>query len=344
MLLPEWRLAQIRERLAKAFSGTSIRVLFAPCRSTAVNAYFPETLDALSPLSDGKNVEIVSEQEEPAGLVVATVHGADVAPWIWARRAKFPDEVMLIWLWDNHIAKLNNLASAMASDIVLPSHAYAAQYLNTPIAFLGPHLPLCCAQWRADEPGDLGGARSEKLMAHYVDYDWSQRSALLAEMAASMPKADVRRLPPEDRRPYFAQSRSERLREWLGYKVSLVLPIERDLSTRLFDALFAGQMVLAPRTLDDLDAVIPPADQERLGILRLEDLTLEAIRDAHEKAAARFDREGVAGALERHLYAAQGHMLVHRLDAAVRAAHMFHTGVLQPRFVVAHGASGLRLV
>jgi hypothetical protein len=149
-------------------------------------------------------------------------------------------------------------------------------------------------------------------------------------------------LPPGDRRPYFSQERSDRLKEWLNYKVSLVLPIDRDVSTRLFDALYAGQTILAPRALDDLDEIIPPLDQAALGIFRLEEMTLAAVREAHAQAEAFFDEAGFAGAMARHAYAKERHMLVHRLDGGVRAAYMFQAGALQPRFVVSPGASGLR--
>ncbi len=294
-----------------------------------------------SPIDLPQDVLLVTDKDAPADLALFTHHGLDVAPAIWAWRQNHPGSLVLLWAWDNHLGQMHNLASALAADIVFPSHAYVSQYLSTPMAFLGPHLPACSAQWQGS--WEDAGTRSDKLMAHYVDYPWAGRAALLKELAEQMPVADVLRMAPEDKRAYFSKSAAERLREWLRFKVSLVLPVDRDLSTRFFDALYAGQVPLVAGEVADLDAVMPPDRREELGAVHVPDMSLEAVRSGFAKALALFEAQGSEGIYRRHLYAMNNHMLRQRIEAALACVRDLAEGWLKPRFVVAPGASGLRV-
>jgi hypothetical protein len=228
--------------------------------------------------------------------------------------------VLAIWLWDNHISMVSNSRVAREADVVFPSHAYESAYLANPDSILGPHAPACCAQWARQEAGRLfaahgNGPRSGQLLVNYVDYAFSPRSALLRALAAQAPEADVLLMAPERRERYFSMTPAERFQEWARYKCTAILPVDADLSTRVFDALLAGVVPIVPRTLRDFDVVVPPAVQEALGIVRIDEPTVDALRAAAREAVRRFDALGAAGAAARHLYVLDNHLLADRVRA-----------------------------
>jgi hypothetical protein len=294
-----------------------------------------------TPVDLPQDVVLAQSADEPADVALFTQHGLDVSPAIWAWRQKHPDGLVLLWAWDNHLGQLHNLHSALAADIVFPSHAYVSDYLSTPMALLGPHLPACSAQWHGG--WQETDKRSDRLMAHYVDYPWAGRTRLLSELAREGAWVDARLMSPEDKRPYFGKSSSERLQEWLEHKVSLVLPVDRDLSTRFFDALYAGQIPLLAGDIADLDSVISPALREDLGIVHVPEMTLKSVQNGYARALTRFNEGGVAGVARRHRFATENHMFKQRIATALACVEDLKAGCLQPRFLVAPGTSGLRL-
>ncbi len=240
--------------------------------------------------------------------------------------------------------RLNNLKTVLAADLIFPSHWYPAAYLANPASVLARHVPLCSAQWTTQQAREIfenrtDAARRDKLLVNYVDYQFSWRSTLLRKMSADVPEAEVISMPPDDRSRYFGKSAADRLREWLSYKASLVLPLQQDLSTRVFDALLAGQVIVAPTIIPDFDSVIPPAIQQRLGILRLPDLEIPTIRKFALQAIDVFNRSGMAGARERHAYAIANHMLVNRVQTMLDFITKTTLG-MAPRF---NGDAGKRL-
>ena len=64
----------------------------------------------------------------------------------------------------------------------------------------------------------------------------SWRSEVIKSITENVPEAAVITMPAHDRSRYFLKTSAERFREWLGYKSTLILPLDSDLSTRLFDA------------------------------------------------------------------------------------------------------------
>ncbi len=161
--------------------------------------------------------------------------------------------------------------------------------------------------------------RSDRLLASYVDYPSSWRSPLLRKLASEAPEAEVKLMSPDDRSRYFSRNPQDRLGEWLGYKASLLLPHQYDLSTRAFDGLLAGQVLVVADRIADFDAVIPTEDQARLGVIKLPDLSIATIRRAACEAARRFDERGLEGVAARHAYVVQRHMLKHRVAQMLEA-------------------------
>lgn len=229
--------------------------------------------------------------------------------------------VIVAWTWDNHHSASRNSAFNPMSDIIIPAHGYCGDVLRTPHAALAESVPLCCSQWSREltarlirEAGSL--SRSDSLYGGFVLWG-SPRDGLLVSLKEQIPDNAIRLLDSScrlDQKSYFAQSPEERFSEWLSYKVSLAMPLTNDLSMRVFDALTAGQIPIVPDSCYDLDRVVSPALQRDLPILRFNDMSVESIKAAWEKAIQLYDKGGAEGVLRRHSFAREHHHISVRLN------------------------------
>jgi hypothetical protein len=89
----------------------------------------------------------------------------------------------------------------------------------------------------------------------------------------------------------------------MSHKVSLCLPLNGDLSQRLFDALLTGQIPIVAPDIHDLDAVIPPDLQKRLPVIRFDSYSTESVSKAYHEALRIFDQQGDSGIEKRHVFA-----------------------------------------
>lgn len=133
-------------------------------------------------------------------------------------------------------------------------------------------------------------------------------------------------MPPNDRSRYFGHTRRDRFRDWLGSKATLILPIDQDLSTRVFDALLAGLVLVIPPMIADFDRVIPPGEQSDLGVIRIADCEIATIREAAGQAERLFDSLGEKGVMRRHEYVLQNHLLRHRIGSILHALRFLAQG------------------
>ena len=321
---PSERAQAIAGRIRSILKGGAGALTFVASEETGHLRYF--SAEAYGDISAGLRapfrwLPFENYLRDEARILVVTGHGSDQSGPLQELRAhEHPDAVLAVWLWDNHISNVNNRRTALAADIVFPSHAYHSSYLANPLSILGPHIPACSAQWSRTEATRLfhahgSGWRSGKLLVNYVDYEFSPRSALLRRLAAEAPEADVMLMSADRRERYFANSPADRFREWAAYKATVILPVDQDLSTRVFDALLAGLIPIVPRTIRDFDFVVPPAIQKSLGVIRIDAPSLETIRDATREAVRRFDELGAGGASARHEYALRNHLLDNRVLA-----------------------------
>jgi hypothetical protein len=323
---PDDRAAFLSRRLRELGAAERVRFTFIPSTENRFIDYFPAELGVDLAALAARGLDYVS----PAGelvdldLVLVTAHGGDLGAPLFSARRSWPERTLLgAWFWDNHLAPFDNLRTALAVDVAFPSHRYCADRLLNPASVLGMHVPACSAQWTRAEAAAIveeraAAPRSDRLLVNYVDYPFSWRGAVLHRLRDEAPECEVLLMDPGDRSRYFGRSRPARLEEWLGHKASLLLPIDADLSTRAFDALLAGQVLVVPRArVADLDAVIPPATQAALGVVLLPDLEVATVREGAREAARRFDAAGPAGVLERHRFALQNHLLVHRVAAMI---------------------------
>jgi hypothetical protein len=265
---------------------------------------------------------------ERIDILILTAHGGDFLAPIWNLRRGLPNAVCLVWLFDNHLNYVGNLRTVLAVDGYFPSHAFCADYLLNPHSANFGHLPSSCIQWNEAEIREglaLAGRRADRFLAAFVDYPFSRRHEFLHRLGA-IAEANLLLMPPEDRTRYSNKSRAEQLAEWCGHKTSLVVPVERDLSTRLFDALACGQIPLVSDAVLDLGRVFSPAVQAALPILTYRDGDLASLLAAHAEALRRFDAEGETGIRRRHGFVAAGHMLHHRLASMLGALVALDTG------------------
>ena len=339
------RAAAIVRRIKAVCARRRKRVhLLTPVLDLAGNRYLragnePPDLGPAWRFSEGDSVS------DGVDIVLVITNGLDSSPLIWSLRDRLPDAVFLIWLWDNHLVHFQNLKTVLAADGFFASHAYAHEYLINPqSAYLG-HLPACCAQWSSAELStgvmeSLSRPRSDKFYAAYVDYGFSRRSPFLRQLAA-LPEGMTLLMHPDDRTRYFGMSKQDQLREWCSYKTSVVAPLDRDLSTRLFDGLACGQIPLVSDAVADLDIVVSPADQASLPIMRYAEGNPDSLRQAHAAALAHFDAETAEGMLRRHRYVLTRHHLSCRLGAMLRALLEVAGGRLKIEFSRSASAAGI---
>jgi hypothetical protein len=309
------------QRNTARLANRPITFAFSPSHETDFIDYFSHNLpDDLRELNDDGFQFVPQAQLGDADVIIVTAHGSDLFDEIMVLREKTnPAALVAVWLWDNHLVASNNLRTCTVADYVFPSHAYAMDYLDRHWITM-MHVPACSVQWSSGEAATLFAKnfsihRSDKLLANYVNYPLAWRRTLLEKLQTEMPQADVILTDPDDRKRYFGKTREERAGEWLHYKTTIILPTEKDLSTRLFDALLAGQVILVPVDVPDLDQVIQPDMQVRLGILRLPDLELATISRMTAEAIRLYDEQGELGALARHKYILEHHMLKHRVKS-----------------------------
>lgn len=337
-MFPVERAAQIAQA-TRRLANKPIKFAFLPSPETDRLTYFPEDLpDDLKTLARDGFEYMPPDIGLKGHVIVLTAHGKDFSSQLFAFRQRAPDILIAVWLWDNHLGSVNNLRTCLAADYVFVSHAYKASYLSNPVSVMGRHVPSCAAQWSVAEAArmfrtGIGAPRSDKLLVNYVDYSFSWRSALLKKLKSDLPEADVLLMEPGDRTRYFDKKRDERAKEWLSYKTTIILPVDKDLSTRVFDALLAGQVILVPDQIVDFDGVIPPDIQQRLGIVRLPDYEVSTIAKGLKQALRTYDNGGEAGALARHTYALENHMLVHRIQSMLENIRSVAKGEIRPTFI-----------
>jgi hypothetical protein len=350
-LFPTTRVKQILGQLRSVWRRDTVSIGFLPPPADVNNRYFPTSLaadfEAFS--GPGRRLCLATEAGDADILVFKDAADPGQAKRYWELRRAGRDASIVAWLWDNHTAPMVNMRNVLACDVFFLSHWFVRDIYVNPYSILGGHVPLCCAQWSiADGARNESlletGERSDRLYAGYVQYHWAARSELLRTLKEDMPEADVLLMEADDRSRYFSQDPDDRLHEWTRYKTSLVLPINDDLSTRVFDGLFAGQVILLPTNVKDFDSVVPLEVQAQLPVVRFDRYDIDAVREAHLRAVRLFDESGIEGVRRRHRFVVENHMLVHRLKAMEAALDDLVAGRLLCRFLAsANGPCGWSL-
>src|SRR5258708_2756533 len=236
---PVERARELERRILALASRPSLRFTFHHTIGEKM-PYFPEQLESeLASLGGGEFQFVpISQGLATCDVVIISAHGENLKDAIWSAHQSARNALIALWWWDNHVAYVENLQTALAVDFVFPSHLYKSAYLANPASVLASHVPACSAQWTRSEAAQIfasdgHGPRSSKLLANYVNYEFSPRAAVLARLETEAPAVEVMIMQQLHRSRYFGKSRADRLKEWLGYKTALVLPVDKDLSTRV---------------------------------------------------------------------------------------------------------------
>lgn len=255
---------------------------------------------------------------------------------------KNPDAVHAVWLTDLHHSHMQSLRLARAFDFCVPAHERNTDCLRLVSANITSAVPMAVQQFSFEQARRLYDAnetrpRAAGLYGGFRQHAGFSRNDFITEIAAAIPGNALYLRPsttPYDQDAYFCLSADEKFLDWMGHKVTLHVPIHRDLSPRVYDALLAGQIPLVPPDISAFDQFFSPAEQARLPIVRYTDYTVDAVAEAYRRALAMWDAGGAAGARARHEWCLQSGMLARRLRRMVDAVAVFagcHADGYEPR-------------
>jgi hypothetical protein len=262
------------------------------------------------------DMQEVLRQRNHYDLCVLSCHNEGEEALLFNLRKNNIAKFYFAWMWDNHHHHLINIRTAMLADVVFSSHWHKHQYLNYPITLCGAHVPPYSRQWSAHlilqiYPDGLPTARADGLFGGFGRYQWlPERNAFIEQLMKRCPDHALSLVDVES---YFRLPITDRLAAWMKHKVHLIVPVARDVSTRVFEALMTGQIPLVPDNVPDLDCVVSPDLQQLLPILRWRHGSIESVQAAWRAGVARFDSEGAVGVVRRHAFARDHHSLIARL-------------------------------
>jgi tetratricopeptide (TPR) repeat protein len=238
-----------------------------------------------------------------------------------------PDMLTVGWLTDNHHAFSDMGFMAQLFDIVVPGHENNVEYLRAANDLVLNSAPLPCYQWTRGDVRRWYAAhqdlpRSDALYGGFMLYPGYPRNAVIEACKAQIQPNALMLRPhglPEQDDPYFQKTPEGQFMDWMGYKVCLQAPIFNDVTARLFDALAAGQIPIAPAGLAAFDHLIPLEAQKSLPIIKFPVMSVECISEAYRTALRAFDAGGPAAAQRRHAYCVERHMFINTVGRIWRA-------------------------
>lgn len=240
-------------------------------------------------------------------------------PDIMSKLGKYDNLVSACWLFDNHHQFNFSILYAEHFDVVFPAHCNGTEYLYGRKALIAPVVPCPVIQWSRSSAIELYATlehieRDDELYGRFSSYDGriTARDKFLNLVGAEDFGRQIVSLKP-DRQDWDTRTPAERFQDFMSHKVSVTTPINNDISLRVFDALLTGQIPILPYGALGLAASIPNEQQSALPVRAYLPNDVDSLRLASENAVAAFDRGGAQAAAKRHRYAADNHMLCHRV-------------------------------
>ncbi len=336
---PEHREALLRAQFRRLSGKECVTYAFKPSDETAVIRYFPDsTYNGETEIGGRRFIQVTLTETVKSDIVIVTAHGQNLERELWELRSALePDGIVVVWLWDNHLAHFSNFKTVLSADVVFFSHGLDQSYLFSPCSAVTAHVPACCAQWTKAEVDEHFAEfgllpRKSRLLVNYVDYSFAMRGEIIRRVEKEIDNADVFFMPSGDRARYFKKTSREKFGEWSSYKSTIILPITNDLSTRFFDAMLTGLVPIVADCIQDLDKIIPVSMQRELGIVKLLTFDTESIREAVVDAIRLFDELGNEGMIRRHQFIRQHHMLNNRIDQMLDILSRLVDGRVQVEF------------
>lgn len=267
------------------------------------------------------NHTFFDDENAEADIYLSQGYGQDIAP-LWNVVKTGRAGVAGCWFWDNHHLLTDTMHAAMLADVNFCAHGFASHYVANELGQYGGLVPLCPIFWTNSMATSVlkemeGGPRSNRLYGGYNSYlQWPERNSFLRACMEVIPENAIEIYPygtlPQDHR-YYALSREAKLREWCSHKTALCVSFGVNTTMRMFESLLGGQIPIVVGDIHDLDAIIPPADQMALPLIRVVEPDPRAVRQAYEHAIECFDADGEIGARRRSEYVLQRHMPRNRL-------------------------------
>ena len=325
-------LNNVARQLSLLATQSKVRVAFYTVQSRFHCQYEPKLVEI-----DGVEFRSVTPEElggagDPFDVILIGCHNSNEDRLFFELRRRARASLFVAWMWDNHHHHVNNLRTAISTDVVLVSHWFDRFPMMSQGTVLGPHLPLPTRQWspeglEACYPDGLPVSRRDELFGGFGAYSFTpERMAFLQGCQTTLKRHSITLV--RDIGQYFERPYADRLREWVDHKVHLIAPVNRDVSCRLFEALAVGQIPIVADDMPDLDVVIPPAIQAQLPVLRFRPNSVDSALDAYREALRRFDAEGQAGVTRRQRFACDHNSVGSRLAACARMIRGYKNLVL----------------
>ncbi|MFS2013758.1 hypothetical protein ACCD06_28465 [Azospirillum sp. CT11-132] len=295
---------------------------------------------------------ILSGNIEKADIIIMNIGGENFEGLRGYLERRGFRGVLCFWLHDNHVAHQANKSSIVEGDMYFSSH-YGAEhedYLLNERSIAAPILPACYRNIPLKTVNDIMGRyedfpRISKAVAPYFLYDPFPRTKFLKEIVRNSSEIVCFYTDSSEREEkyYVKLSEEEKAIRWFSFKSSIVVPLNMDMSIRIFDGLMWGHTVIVPDHLPAFDHVIDPKTAERLGVIRYSmSQGVEAINEAVAKAIYAFDQGGAEAVMERHNFVVSNHLYAHRVRALLTFLMNFANGSTVNSFVRTHSGWGMR--
>lgn len=223
------------------------------------------------------------------------------------------------WLFDNHHQFNFSIDATKHFDVIFPAHCNGTEYLYGRKALVGPVVACPVIQWSRTAAIKLFAEfhpvqRDNELYGRFSSYEGrvTSRDKFLNLVSAQDFGKHVISLSLQ-KQDWSSKTPAERFHDFMRHKISITTPILNDISLRVFDGLLAGEIPILPYGALGLAASIANADQYALPVRSYMPNDVNSLRHAVETAIAAFDEGGDEGVVRRHKYAADNHMLCHRV-------------------------------
>ena len=229
-----------------------------------------------------------------------------------------PDTLFLGWDWDNHHHLHVSSIFASTSDIYFPTHL-ANDYELSRFCSKKFLVPSSSHQWGRlflTENIDciLRKDRLSEVFGRFVRYGlFGHRNKAINRLSTNLKYVEL----VDDLSSYKMMTQREKLNEWTSYKCHWVVPTLNDMSTRIFDALITGGVIIIPEIFKS-DPVISRMDKRDCFFYAENDIFDPIGIVSH--ALSSFDKCGLDGVLRRHRYALDNHNLDSRVKEILTIA------------------------
>lgn len=215
--------------------------------------------------------------------------------------SKSSETILVVQDYDNHHWFRMSGTALQVADVYIPAHEYNLHLIRRLCHHPVKSVPAGSIQWSkqtllAHNDAIKNTTRKHELSGKHVFYpQFSNRNRVIATFAKA--SHSVGFIQHSD---YHQMSEEVRLRDWLSAKTHLICPTTLDIPIRFFDSLITGGLPIVPL------ALLPSLELLQIPTNFFNTYTLEDLLnplDAQARWNNDFDKLGLAGILDRHLFA-----------------------------------------